>query len=145
MKRALPWLLPFALAIGLPACRDAGAPAAQVAAGTDAACLQYAPGMATLSGMASTRTVAAPGKDSREALLLTLDTPICIATHPSRAAEYPARENLRLIELVPQSDFAAAYSLAGGRVTAHGGLVPMSGDGVAAPVGLVLRTLKPAE
>ncbi|GEM_PF-2326391 len=145
MKRAIRWIVPLALAAGLPACRDAAHPAAETAVNADAHCLQYAPGMATLSGMASTRTVTAPGKDSREALLLTLDTPICIATHPSRAAEYPSRDGVKLIELVPQSDFASAYSLAGGRVTAHGGLVPMSGDGAAAPVGLVLRTLKPAE
>ena len=145
MKPAIHWIVTLVLAAALPACRDAAGPVAAPAAGADTHCLQYAPGMATLSGMAYTRTVAAPGKDSREALLLTLDTPICIATHPSRAAEYPAREHVRQIELVPQSDFAAAYSLAGSRVTAHGGLVPMSGDGAAAPTGLVLRTLKPAE
>ena len=75
----------------------------------------------------------APGKDSRNALLLTLDTPICIATNAARAAEYPAAEGVDVIELVPQSDHADAYSLAGQRVTVHGGLVPMSGDGVAAP------------
>ena len=68
-----------------------------------------------------------------------------IDTHAARADEYPARWQLRVIELVPQSDFADAYALAGQRVTAHGGLVPMSGDGVAAPVGLLLRTLKPAQ
>ena len=134
-------ILTACVAVIVAACgADAPTPSAAVSP-----CLQYAPGMVTLSGMASTRMVSAPGKASRNAMLLTLDAPICIDTHAARADEYPARRQLRVIELVPQSDFADAYALAGQRVTAHGGLVPMSGDGVAAPVGLLLRTLKPAQ
>lgn len=134
--------LPAMLALALAACggNDAAAPAAAASS-----CVQYAPGMVTLTGMASTRMVSAEGKASRNVMLLTLDAPICIDTHAARADEYPARTNLTVIELVPQSDFADAFSLAGQRVSAHGGLVPMSGDGVGAPVGLVLRTLKPAD
>ena len=131
------------VAVAVAGCKKEAPPA--TAGNAASSCLQYAPGMVTLVGMASTKTMSAPDKDSREALLLTLDQPICIATHPSRASEYPAVENLRVIELVPQSDFAAVYSLAGQRVSAHGGLVPVSGDGAAAPVGLVLRTIKRAE
>ncbi len=129
------------LALLLAACQPPAAPTA--AAGGN--CLQYAPGMVTLSGAASTRMIEAEGKSSRNALLLTLDQPICIATNAARAAEYPAVESITTLELVPQSDHADAYSLAGQRVTAHGGLVPMSGDGVAAPVGLVLTTLKSSQ
>lgn len=128
--------------VSITGCKKEAPPAAATATSN---CLQYAPGMVTLVGMASTQTMSAPDKDSREALLLTLDQPICIATHPSRAAEYPAVDSIKVIELVPQSDFAAVYSLAGQRVSAHGGLVPVSGDGAAAPIGLVLRTIKPVE
>lgn len=128
-------------ALTLSGCKPQPTPAVAGASN----CMQYAPGMVTLTGVASTRMLSAPGKDSRNALLLTLDTPICIATNAAREVEYPAVDSISLIELVPQSDHADAYSLAGQRVTVHGGLVPMSGDGVAAPVGLVLRTIKPAE
>lgn len=128
-------------ALMLSGCKPQPTPAVAGASN----CMQYAPGMVTLTGVASTRMLSAPGKDSRNALLLTLDTPICIATNAARAAEYPAAEGVDVIELVPQSDHADAYSLAGQRVTVHGGLVPMSGDGVAAPVGLVMRTIKPAQ
>ncbi len=135
----------IALALAVTACKQPAPPAAPATEAAASNCLQYAPGMVTLVGMASTQTMSAPDKDSREALLLTLDQPICIATHAARAAEYPAVENIRVIELVPQSDYAAVYSLAGQRVSAHGGLVPVSGDGAAAPIGLVLRTIKPAQ
>lgn len=135
----------IALALVTTACKQPAAPAPTAADIAASNCLQYAPGMVTLVGMASTKMVSAPDKDSRNAMLLTLDEPICIATHAARAAEYPAVESIRVIELVPQSDFADVYSLAGQRVSAHGGLVPISGDGAAAPTGLVLRTIKPAE
>lgn len=142
MSRSHSLLLAAAAALVIAGCKpQPPTPAAGAASG----CMQYAPGMVTLTGAASTRMMTAPGKDSRNALLLTLDAPICIATNAARAAEYPAVDSISLIELVPQSDHADAYSLAGQRVTVHGGLVPMSGDGVAAPVGLVLRTIKPAE
>ncbi|RMH93308.1 hypothetical protein EBB59_05310 [Lysobacter pythonis] len=108
-------------------------------------CLQYALGAVTLSGQATTERITAPGKDYREALLLNLDQPICIAAKSGEEARYPAHEGLIQIELVPRSDFADAFSLAGKRVSAHGSLVPLSGDGAAAPVGLVLRTLKADE
>lgn len=134
----------LSLAILAAACQKP-APAPANAGNSTSDCLQYAPGMVTLTGVASTKTISAPGKASRNALLLTIDAPICIGTHAARAAEYPAVENLRVIELVPQSDFADVYSLAGQRVSVHGGLVPMSGDGVAASTGLVLRTIKPAQ
>ena len=135
----------IALTLLASACQKPAQPASTATNAAANNCLQYAPGMVTLIGMASTQTMSAPDKDSREALLLTLDQPICITTHPSRAAEYPAVDSIKVIELVPQSDFAAVYSLAGQRVSAHGGLVPVSGDGAAAPIGLVLRTIKPAE
>ena len=108
-------------------------------------CLQYQMGMVTLEGMASTREITAPGKDRRSALVLTLDAPICVAARSGNEAQFPAHQNVTEVELVPQSDFTAAYSLAGQRVSAHGNLAPMSGDGAAAPVGVVLRTLKPAQ
>ena len=149
MNARSPLALAAATLVALTACGKSPAPAAtpapDAAASTSSHCLQYAPGMVTLSGMATTRMMSAPGKASRNAMLLTLDAPICIATPAARAAEYPAVDSIKVIELVPQSDFADAFSLAGQRVTAHGGLVPMSGDGVAAPVGMVLRTLKPAQ
>lgn len=135
----------IALTFSAAACQKDAPPASTAANNPANNCLQYAPGMVTLIGMASTKTITAPDKDSREAMLLTLDQPICINTHPSRAAEYPAVDSIRVIELVPQSDFADVYSLAGQRVSAHGGLVPISGDGAAAPTGLVLRTIKPAQ
>lgn len=131
--------------VAVSGCKQETASTSAAADNPAGNCLQYAPGMVTLIGMASTQTVSAPDKDSREALLLTLDQPICIATHAARASEYPAMEGVRVVELVPQSDFAAVYSLAGQRVSAHGGLVPVSGDGAAAKVGLVLRTIKPAQ
>ena len=130
--------------VAISGCKQEAPPAPPAANTAASNCLQYAPGMVTLIGMTSTQTVSAPDKDSREALLLTLDQPICIATHAARAAESPAVESVSVIELVPQSDFAAVYSLAGQRVSAHGGLVPISGDGAAAKTGLVLRTIKPA-
>ena len=135
----------IALALVTTACKQPAPPTPPVADNAASHCVQYAPGMVTLIGMATTKTVSAPEKDSRQALLLTLDEPICIATHAARAAEYPAIESIKVIELVPQSDFADVYSLAGQRVSAHGGLVPISGDGAAASTGLVLRTIKPAE
>lgn len=133
------------LTLSAAGCQQPAAPAATANPSTDNNCLQYAPGMVTLEGMASTKTISAPDKDSRSALLLTLDQPICISTHAARASEYPAVENLKVIELVPQSDYADVYSLAGQRVSVHGGLVPISGDGAAASTGLVLRTIKPAQ
>ena len=143
MNRMTVTVAALALAITtITGCKKQAPPETAAAASN---CLQYAPGMVTLEGLASTQTMSAPDKDSREALLLTLDQPICIATHPSRASEYPAVDSIKVIELVLQSDFAAVYSLAGQRVSAHGGLVPVSGDGAAAPVGLVLRTIKPLE
>ena len=135
----------IALALATTACKQPAPPAPPAADNAASNCLQYAPGMVTLVGMASTKTISAPDKDSRSALLLTLDQPICIATHAARANEYPAVDSIKVIELVPQSDYADVYSLAGQRVSAHGGLVPISGDGAAASTGLVLRTIKPAE
>ena len=130
--------------VAIAGCKQEAPPTPTAAQNGASNCVQYAPGMVTLVGMASTKTISAAGKDSREALLMTLDKPICIATHAARAAEYPAVESVSVIELVPQSDFADVYSLAGQRVSAHGGLVPISGDGAAAKTGLVLRTIKPA-
>lgn len=106
-------------------------------------CLQYALGSLTLSGQARSERISAPGKDYRQALVLVLDNPICIHAKAGQEAAFPAHQNLTEIELVPQSDHAAVHALAGQRVTAHGNLAPLSGDGAAAPVGLVLRTIKP--
>ena len=145
MNRMTVIVAAIALTFSAAACQKAAPPASPAADASASKCLQYAPGMVTLIGMASTKTISAPDKDSRSALLLTLDQPICIATHAARASEYPAVDDIRVIELVPQSDYADVYSLAGQRVSAHGGLVPISGDGAAASTGLVLRTIKPAE
>ena len=108
-------------------------------------CLQYSMGAVTLSGMAGTERITAPDKDYREALVLTLDQPVCVSAKSGDEERFPARQDVQKIELVPQSDFTDAFSLAGQRVTAHGSLAPLSGDGAAAPVGLVLRTLKADE
>ncbi|PJK11770.1 hypothetical protein CO614_07445 [Lysobacteraceae bacterium NML120232] len=105
-------------------------------------CLQYALGAVTLSGLASTERISAPDKGYREALILTLDAPICVSAKAGQAAEFPAHPSVTRLELLPKSDFADAFSLAGQRVSAHGNLAPLSGDGAAAPLGLVLRSLK---
>lgn len=108
-------------------------------------CLQYSLGAVTLSGQARTERISAPGKDYREALVMTLDQPICISAKSGDEANFPAQSDIREVELVPKSDFADAFSLAGKRVTAHGNLAPLSGDGAASSLGLVLRTLKADE
>lgn len=108
-------------------------------------CLQYSLGAVTLSGQARTERISAPDKDYRQALVMTLDQPICVSAKPGDEANFPAQSDIREIELVPQSDFADAFSLAGSRVTAHGNLAPLSGDGAASSLGLVLRTLKADE
>ncbi len=129
-----------ALALLLAACQPQTAmnPAAP-------GCLQYAMGNVTLTGQAESRRISAPGKDYRQALVLVLDTPVCISARQGKENEFPAHQNVQTIELIAQSDLVAAHSLAGQRVSAHGSLSPLSGDGAAAPVALRLRTLKPIE
>ncbi|PJK12911.1 hypothetical protein CO613_10780 [Lysobacteraceae bacterium NML07-0707] len=138
MKTRLTVLAGTALLL-LAACSKAPSTAHNPAA---PGCLQYALGAVTLSGMASTERISAPDKGYREALILALDTPICVSAKAGQEAEFPAQHDVSQIELLPKSDFAAAFSLAGQRVSAHGNLAPLSGDGAAAPLGLVLRSLK---
>ncbi|MGY0505065.1 hypothetical protein [Luteimonas sp. e5] len=135
-----PLLLGLAVTAALAACRQPAAPDSH-----RAECLDWSAGMVTLEGMAEVRTVTAPDKDYRRALVLTLDAPVCVNPRPGRAGEFPALEDVRQVELVPRSDFADAFSLAGQRVSAQGSLSPLSGDGAAEPLGLVLQTLKPAQ
>lgn len=80
-------------------------------------CLPYGSRAVTLSGQAVTRMQ--PGEDGTDhnILLLQLDAPVCVGA----AAD---TRRVREIQLVPQSSFKAAYSLAGLHVTATGPLSP---------------------
>lgn len=83
-------------------------------------CLPYGPRAVTLSGQAVTRMVPGDGGAARNVLLLQLDAPICVGANGAAAEE----RNVHEIQLVPQSSYKAAYSLAGLRVTATGPLSP---------------------
>lgn len=80
-------------------------------------CLPYGRAV-TLSGKAVTRMLSADGGAAQNVLLLQLDAPVCVG-----AATEPG---IREIQLMPQSSFKAAYSLAGLRVTATGPLFAAS-------------------
>ncbi len=95
-------------------------PAAQT---TQNSCLPYGPRAVTLAGMAVSRMVSSDDGAAQNMLLLQLDAPICIEANGAIDEKHDVRE----IQLVPQSSFKAAYSLAGLHVTATGPLSPAKG------------------
>jgi len=86
-------------------------------------CLTYGPRAVTLSGKAVTRMISGDGAAAHNMLLLELDAPICIDASGAIAENNDVRE----IQLMPQSSFKAAYSLAGMHVAATGPLSPAKG------------------
>jgi len=130
-----------ALAGAVAACNAPTPPSA--AAATDG-CLHYATGV-TLTGKAMTRDVTAPGKMTRSALLLQLDAPTCVSPLPGANAAFKRIDGVREIELVAQSNIVDVFKLAGYRVIVKGSLATTQGDGAAAPVGLTLLSIKPAD
>ncbi len=130
-----------ALACALAACN---APTSQPAAVAKDGCLHYATAV-TMTGNAVTRDVTAPGKMTRSALLLELDAPTCVSPLPGANAAFKRVDGVHEIELIAQSDIVDVFKLAGYRVIAKGSLTTTDGDGAAAPVGLSLQSIKPAD
>jgi len=114
-------------------------------------CLPYGPRTVTLSGKAVTRMFpAAPtsksngnGHAAGNALLLQLDTPICVAAATGVNSNAVKEREIREIQLVPQSSFKAAYSLAGLRVTATGPLSHAQNGHHRAKVLMTLQLIRP--
>lgn len=86
-------------------------------------CLAYGRGAVTLAGKAVARMVSIDDRAPQNMLLLQLDAPICI----DASGAIDEQQHVREIQLVPQSSFKAAYSLAGLHVTATGPLSPATG------------------
>lgn len=99
-------------------------------------CLPYGPRAVTLSGTAVTRMLSSEGGAAQNVLLLQLDAPVCVGP----VAQEPG---IREIQLIPQSSFKAAYSLAGLRVTATGPLSPASTAQHHAKVLMTLQNIGP--
>lgn len=92
-------------------------PAAQTAQNN---CLPYGPRAVTLSGKAVTRMISGDDGAAHNVLLLELDAPICI----DATGAFAEHNDVREIQILPQSSFKAAYSLAGMHVVATGPLTP---------------------
>ncbi|MCY7353957.1 MAG: DUF4431 domain-containing protein [Lysobacter sp.] len=115
------------------------------------ACLPYGPRSVTLSGKAVTRMFPGPpdsrnvdsGSAAENALLLQLDAPICVASTTGTDSNAVEEREIREIQLVPQSSFAAAYSLSGRRVTATGPLFHAQNDHHRTKVLMTLRAIAP--
>lgn len=118
----------FLLAIAASLLGLACSPAEQTL--QQAACLPFGPRTVTLSGKAVTRMFPGPpdfknidnGNAAENALLLQLDAPICVAAATGVGSNVVEEREIREIQLLPQSSYKAAYSLAGLRVTATGPL-----------------------
>lgn len=108
-------------------------------------CLHYSPAQVVLVGKAYTKDVTAPGKMTRKALILKLDAPTCVSPLASSHADFKRVDNIQDIELIAQSDIVDVFKLEGYRVRAKGALATEQGDGAAAPVGLTLLTIGPAD
>jgi len=137
----IPRIMMALSALALSACQQQ----APVAAAVNDGCLHYSPAQTTLVGKAYSKDVTAPGKMTRKALLLKLDAPTCVSPLASSHADFKRVDSIQDIELVAQSDIVDVFKLDGYRVRAKGALATVQGDGAAAPVGMSLLTIGPAD
>ncbi|MBS0215927.1 MAG: hypothetical protein JSR50_09275 [Proteobacteria bacterium] len=129
-------------ALVLSACQQQQAP---VDPAVNDGCLHYSPAQTVLVGKTYTKEVTAPGKMTRKALMMKLDAPTCVSPLASSHADFKRIDNIQDIELVAQSDIVDVFKLEGYRVRAKGALATEQGDGAAAPVGMTLLTIGPAD